>query len=274
MSAQDPKSGSADPAARHDTVMTILGDALELPLVERAAFLDHACAGDIGLRSEVERLLRGEADANRAIPTESPIHSHARSPAVPAPARIGRYRIVRQLGRGGMGIVYLAEQEQPMRRTVALKVIRPGMDTNEVVARFQSERQALAMMDHPNVARVFDAGATNAGRLYFVMDYVPGEPITSYCDNHQLTNQQRLELFIQVCKGIEHAHQKGIVHRDIKPSNVLVSESDGAPLARVIDFGIAKAVSQKLTDRTLHTQHGQLMGTPEYMSPEQAESSG
>jgi serine/threonine protein kinase len=170
-----------------------------------------------------------------------------------------------------MGIVYLAEQEEPIRRRVALKVIKPGMDSKQVIARFEAERQALAMMDHPNVAKVFDAGATPEGRPFFAMEYVAGIPITKYCDKHRLTTRQRLELFTRVCEGVQHAHQKGIIHRDIKPSNVLVALQDERPVPKVIDFGVAKAVSQRLTEKTLFTQHGVLIGTPEYMSPEQAE---
>ena len=188
--------------------------------------------------------------------------------------QFGQYRILQLLGEGGMGVVYLAEQEQPIRRRVALKLIKLGMDTREVVARFESERQALAMMDHPNIARVFEAGASAQGRPYFVMEYVQGTPITDYCDQQRLGNRARLGLFNQVCQAIQHAHQKGIIHRDIKPSNVLVSVQDGKPVPKVIDFGVAKATNQRLTEKTLFTQQGMLIGTPEYMSPEQAEMTG
>jgi len=188
-----------------------------------------------------------------------------------APERIGPYKILEKIGEGGMGVVYLAEQEAPLRRRVALKVIKPGMDSKQVLARFEAERQALALMNHPGVAKVFDAGATPEGRPYFVMEHVAGLPITDYCDKHLLDNQQRLELFIQVCEAIQHAHQKGIIHRDIKPSNVLVAVQDGKPVSKVIDFGVAKATGQRLTERTLFTEQGVLIGTPEYMSPEQAE---
>ncbi|MGH7179225.1 MAG: serine/threonine protein kinase [Tepidisphaeraceae bacterium] len=189
----------------------------------------------------------------------------------PLPEQIGPYRILARIGEGGIGVVYKAEQREPVKRIVALKVIKAGMDTREVVSRFSAERQALAMMDHPNVARVYDAGSTQAGRPYFVMELVPGEPITSYCDRHSLATRQRLELFVQVCAAIQHAHHRGIIHRDLKPSNVLVGVKEGAALAKVIDFGVAKAISQPLTDRTLYTEQGQIIGTPEYMSPEQAE---
>ena len=172
-----------------------------------------------------------------------------------------------------MGAVYLAEQERPVRRRVALKVIKPGMDTEQVVARFEAERQALAIMDHPSIAKVFDAGVTDSGRPYFVMELVKGVPITEYCDAVHLTPKERLELFIPVCQAIQHAHQKGIIHRDIKPSNVLVAMQDGKPVPKVIDFGIAKAIDQRLTEKTFFTQHGAIIGTLEYMSPEQAEIS-
>ena len=187
------------------------------------------------------------------------------------PDRIGPYKILAKIGEGGMGIVYLAEQETPIRRRIALKVIKPGMDSKQVLARFESERQALALMNHPNVARVLDAGTTERGQPYFVMEHVPGIPITEYCDKHLLDNRKRLELFIQVCDAIQHAHQKGIIHRDIKPANVLVAVLDGKPVPKVIDFGVAKATIQRLTERSLFTEQGILIGTPEYMSPEQAD---
>jgi WD40 repeat protein/predicted Ser/Thr protein kinase len=193
------------------------------------------------------------------------------SQQVQAGERFGPYRVVRLLGEGGMGVVYLAEQEEPIRRRVALKLIRIGMDTAEVIARFDSERQALALMDHPNIARVFDAGVSGQGRPYFVMEYVAGVPITKYCDAHRLTNRQRLELFRPVCMAIQHAHQKGIIHRDIKPSNILIAVVDGQPTPKVIDFGVAKAINQRLTEKTVFTQIGFFIGTPEYISPEQAE---
>jgi serine/threonine protein kinase/tetratricopeptide (TPR) repeat protein len=188
-----------------------------------------------------------------------------------SPQRVGPYRIVRKVGEGGMGIVYEAEQEAPVRRRVALKLIKWGMDTKEVLARFNSERQALALMNHPNIARVYDAGATAEGRPYFAMEYVQGIPITEYCDKHRLAIRDRLALFMDVCEGVQHAHQKGIIHRDIKPSNILVSSQEDAPVPKIIDFGVAKATSQRLTEATVFTEFGQVIGTPEYMSPEQAE---
>ena len=183
----------------------------------------------------------------------------------------GRYHILRPLGEGGMGTVYLAEQREPIRRLVALKVIKLGMDTGQVLARFANERQALAMMDHPNIARIIDAGATPKGRPYFVMEYIEGVPITQYCDRKRMTIGERLELFLAVCHAVQHAHQKGVIHRDLKPSNVLVMEQEGAPVPKVIDFGIAKATDQWAVENTLLTQFGQMVGTPEYASPEQAE---
>ncbi len=191
-----------------------------------------------------------------------------------APSRIGPYRILETLGEGGMGVVYHAEQTKPVRRRVALKVIKLGMDTREVVARFEAERQALAVMDHPNIAHVFDAGATETGRPYFVMELVSGESITQYCDRHKLSTPQRLKLFELVCRAVQHAHQKGVIHRDLKPSNILVEVRDGQPIPKIIDFGVAKATGQQLSEHTLFTEQGQLIGTPEYMSPEQAEMSG
>src|SRR5947209_11547182 len=183
----------------------------------------------------------------------------------------GPYQIVRPIGEGGMGSVYLAEQRAPIRRWVALKVIKVGMDTSQVLARFANERQALAMMDHPNIARIFDAGATPKGRPYFVMEYIEGAPITQYCDGKRMTIGERLELFLAVCRAVQHAHHKGVIHRDLKPSNVLVMEQEGAPVPKVIDFGIAKATDQWAVENTLLTQFGQMVGTPEYASPEQAE---
>lgn len=185
-----------------------------------------------------------------------------------------KYKIIEELGRGGLGVVYKAEQKEPVKRTVALKVIKLGMDTKEVVARFENEKQALAVMRHPNIAKVLDAGATQSGRPYFVMEYVPGVPITDYCDTHKLTVKERLELFIPVCEAVQHAHQKGVIHRDLKPSNVLVEIQDSKLVSKIIDFGVARATEHRLTERTLFTEQGQLIGTPEYMSPEQAEMSG
>jgi len=192
-------------------------------------------------------------------------------PTPDAGERIGRYKLLEKIGEGGCGVVYMAEQEEPVRRRVALKVIKPGMDTREVIARFEAERQALALMEHPHIAKVFDGGATDAGRPYFVMELVRGLRVTDYCDKKNLPTRQRLDLFVQVCQAVQHAHQKGIIHRDLKPSNILVTVNDGVPVPKVIDFGIAKATGQRLTDKTLFTKFQQLIGTPAYMSPEQAE---
>ena len=183
---------------------------------------------------------------------------------------VGPYKLRELLGEGGMGSVYVAEQEKPVRRKVALKVIKPGMDSRQVIARFEAERQALALMEHTNIARVLDAGTTDGGRPYFVMELVKGLPITEHCDSAELDTRQRLELFLQVCRAVQHAHQKGVIHRDLKPSNVLVAMHDTVPVVKVIDFGVAKAIGQQLTDNTLYTGFQQMVGTPLYMSPEQA----
>jgi serine/threonine protein kinase len=187
---------------------------------------------------------------------------------------IGPYKLLEKVGEGGFGVVYVAEQREPVKRRVALKIIKLGMDTRQVVARFEAERQALALMDHPNIAKVLDGGATATGRPYFAMELVRGVPITKYCDQEKIGTSDRIDLFVKVCRAIQHAHQKGIIHRDIKPSNILVTLHDGVPVPKVIDFGIAKATQQDLTDKTLYTQLQQFIGTPAYMSPEQAEMSG
>ncbi len=251
--------------------------ALAVDASGRAAFLAETCADDVHLRHEVESLLAHDKAAETFI--ESPALEVAgkllatRLTAT-AEVTIGPYRLLQQLGEGGMGEVWLAEQSYPVRRRVALKLIKAGMDTREVVTRFESERQALALMDHPAVAKVFDGGSTSLGRPYFVMEYVPGVPITEWCDQHKLSVAERLELFIHVCEGVQHAHQKAIIHRDLKPSNILVTEVDGKAAPKIIDFGVAKAVSQGLTEETLFTRVGVILGTPEYMSPEQADSAG
>jgi WD40 repeat protein/serine/threonine protein kinase len=244
---------------------------------ERAAFLDRACAADPALRQRVERLLRRHQQSGPFLepPATDPAATVEEQPLAERPGTvIGPYKLMEQIGEGGMGLVFVAEQQQPVRRRVALKVIKPGMDTREVIARFEAERQALALMDHPNIARVLDAGATESGRPYFVMELVRGVPITDYCDQNNLTPRERLELFASVCQAVQHAHQKGIIHRDLKPSNVLVTLHDGTPVAKVIDFGVAKAVGGQLTEKTVYTGFMQMIGTPLYMSPEQAEMSG
>ncbi len=238
---------------------------------QRARYLDRACP-DPALRREVESLLAGHQQPDSLFgPTTIRVEPVADEAVGTV---LGRYKLLEALGEGGCGIVYVAEQTEPVRRRVALKVIKLGMDTKQVVARFEAERQALAMMDHPNVAKVLDAGTTEQGRPYFVMELVRGIRITDYCDQNRLASPQRLELFVKVCQAIQHAHQKGIIHRDIKPSNILVTLHDGVPVPKVIDFGIAKATEGRLTDATVYTQLHQFIGTPAYMSPEQAEMSG
>jgi serine/threonine protein kinase len=252
--------------------------ALELPPgPQRSDFLQKACGGDETLRQGVETLLHAHTEAGAVLEPlmPRPFPESATPPVSEKPGdQIGRYKLLQVIGEGGFGIVYMAEQREPVRRRVALKVIKLGMDTKQVIARFEAERQALALMDHPNIARVFDAGATETGRPFFVMELVRGVPITEYCDQNHLSTRQRLELFILVCKAIQHAHQKGVIHRDIKPSNILVTLHDVVPVPKVIDFGIAKAIDQPLTEKTLFTRFEQFMGTPAYMSPEQAEMSG
>jgi serine/threonine protein kinase len=244
---------------------------------ERAVYLDEACAGDPDLRVRVEKMLAAQAQAGSFLeqPARSPVlNVEEQPPGEHAGSVIGPYKLMEQIGEGGMGLVFVAEQQHPVRRKVALKVIKPGMDTRQVVARFEAERQALALMDHPNIASVLDGGETVGGRPYFVMELVKGVPITEFCDQNRVPIRARLELFGNVCQAVQHAHQKGIIHRDIKPSNVLVVSHDGKPVAKVIDFGVAKAVGQQLTDKTIYTQFTQLVGTPLYMSPEQAGQSG
>ncbi len=264
----------------------ILVRAMQQPEGQRAAFIEGACSGDAGLLAEVRSLMAamdevtafepGVSADREPSPTSMPtlLSGPVQAGSSEGPGTvIGPYRILQPIGEGGFGSVFMAEQEKPVRRRVALKVIKLGMDTRQVVARFEQERQALAVMDHANIAKVLDAGATESGRPYFVMELVPGEHITRYCDANNLSIPERLGLFGQVCNAVQHAHQKGIIHRDIKPSNVLVSTQDGKPLAKVIDFGIAKATAARLTEKTLFTEHQALIGTPEYMSPEQAEGS-
>jgi serine/threonine protein kinase/WD40 repeat protein len=255
-------------------VESIFLAALEKETPEaRAAYLAEACQGDANLRRCVERLLNAHARADSILPEQAP-----GLPATVEPCAIeerpgsiiGPYKLLQKLGEGGFGVVFLAEQEQPVRRKVALKIIKPGMDSKQIIARFEAERQALALMDHPNIARVLDAGTTESGRPYFVMELVKGVPITEFSDQNRLTPRERLKLFIPVCQAVQHAHQKGIIHRDLKPTNVLVTLYDDKPVPKVIDFGVAKAIEQKLTEQTLFTRVGQVVGTLEYMSPEQA----
>jgi serine/threonine protein kinase/tetratricopeptide (TPR) repeat protein len=261
---------------RSNRVKSIFLEAIEEHAPEQwPGFLEQACAGDLLLRAEVEKLLRAEAELGSFHETLGfTLPATGEAPITERPGtHVGPYKLLEQIGEGGFGIVFLADQEKPVRRRVALKVLKPGMDTRQVVARFEAERQALALMDHPNIARVLDGGATASGRPYFVMELVKGVSITEFCDKNHLPPEARLRLFIDVCGAIQHAHHKGVIHRDIKPSNVLVT-LQGVPVVKVIDFGVAKATGQKLTERTLFTTQGQMVGTPEYMSPEQAQASG
>lgn len=272
----------------------IFFSALEIDSAERQAFLDRSCQGDSRLRAMVDKLLAAQPAAERFFPeggvARLPVRELSQSlddtpgladnfDAAPREddfvgRRMGPYKLLQRIGEGGCGAVYMAEQEKPVRRRVAFKIIKLGMDTKSVVARFEAERQALALMDHPNIARVLDAGATETGRPYFVMELVRGVKITEYCDQNELDTRQRLKLFIQVCQAIQHAHQKGVIHRDIKPSNILVTIIDGVPVPKVIDFGIAKAIEGRLADSTIFTAYEHFIGTPAYMSPEQAVMSG
>jgi len=266
----DPMTGKS---GRDIEVFT---EAVQLPIEERSAFLDQACAQDKDLRRKIEALLRSNDRAGDFLeepPTGSIGERRAKVAAGEKPGdRVARYKLLQEIGEGGCGVVFVAEQEEPIRRRVALKVIKPGMDTKSVIARFEAERQTLALMDHPNIAKIFDAGATESGHPYFAMELINGIKITEYCDANLLTTEDRLKLFVQVCQAVQHAHQKGIIHRDIKPSNILVTQiTENTPLPVIIDFGIAKATTnQQLTDKTLFTAFEMLIGTPAYMSPEQA----
>jgi serine/threonine protein kinase len=258
-------------------VKGIFGNAMDmLSSAQRAAYLDEVCGDNAQLRDEVESLLKASDEARGFFAGLSPCGVVTLDePITERPGTvIGPYKLLEQIGEGGFGVVFMAEQQQPIRRKVALKVLKPGMDTKQVIARFEAERQALALMDHPNIAHVFDGGATDSGRPYFVMELVRGQSLTEYCDQNNLPIHERLELFVNVCQAVQHAHQKGIIHRDIKPSNILVTLHDGVPVPKVIDFGIAKATGPQLTDKTLFTNYAQMIGTPLYMSPEQAEMSG
>src|ERR1051325_4989328 len=255
--------------------------AANMPTPERAAYLLTACEGQPALRARVERLLASHDDdafMQRSVDRTDSVALEAdlaRFKPEEGEDRIGHYKLLQKIGEGGFGTVWMAEQFEPVRRRVALKIIKPGMDSKEVLVRFEQERQALALMDHPNIAKVLDAGVTPLGRPFFVMELVRGIRITDFCDQNNLPTGERLDLFIAVCNAIQHAHQKGIIHRDIKPSNILVTLHDGVPVPKVIDFGVAKAIqSQRLSDLTFFTRFEQMIGTPLYMSPEQAEMSG
>jgi eukaryotic-like serine/threonine-protein kinase len=263
---------------QHDRAAKIFEAIVELPsAAERTAFLDAACGEDAQLRAEVEELLAHDDAAGSFlnVSRQPQPQSTVDDPITERPGTIiGPYKLLEQIGEGGFGVVFMAEQMHPVRRKVALKVLKPGMDTRQVVARFEAERQALALMDHPNIAHVFDGGETATGRPYFVMELVRGIPITQFCDQNHLPIRELLELFIDVCHAVQHAHQKGIIHRDLKPNNVLITLHDGTPVVKVIDFGVAKATGAQLTEKTLFTNFAQMVGTPLYMSPEQAEMSG
>src|SRR5436853_7098252 len=229
-----------------------------------ADYVQQAAAGDPALVERVGALLRGHGQSNPILDKDRLLATAALSmPGAMRGTSIGPYKLLEQIGEGGFGVVFMAEQQQPVRRTVALKVLKLGMDTRQVIARFEAERQALALMDHPNIASVLDAGATDTGRPYFVMELVRGIPITGFCDDNRLTARERLELFVAVCQAVQHAHQKGIIHRDLKPNNILVTLHDGVPVPKVIDFGVAKATSGRLTDKTLFTEYQHFVGTPE-----------
>ncbi|MEX1309319.1 MAG: serine/threonine-protein kinase, partial [Candidatus Sulfomarinibacteraceae bacterium] len=251
----------------HAHVKRLFLEAVRLPEDRRAEFLDRECGPDRETADEVRELL-GFHDADTSD------EGAGSATALEDLESIDTYKVLQKIGEGGMGEVYEAEQTTPVHRRVALKVIKWGMDTKEVLGRFESERQALALMNHPNIAKVFDAGMTGTGRPYFAMEYVRGVAVTEYCDTHRLSTDERLKIFIQVCRGVQHAHQRGVIHRDMKPTNVLVAIEDDRPVPKIIDFGIAKATSQRLTERTVFTELGQWIGTPEYMSPEQAEMTG
>jgi serine/threonine protein kinase/tetratricopeptide (TPR) repeat protein len=262
--------------ANADRIIELLHEAKARPAgAERERFLAEACGDDAALKEQIASLLQADANEGDSDFLKNTLFLRPTAPVIEKPGdRIGRYKLLEQIGEGGCGVVYMAEQQEPVRRRVALKVIKLGMDTKQVVARFEAERQALAMMEHPNIAKVLDGGATDAGRPFFVMELVRGIKITDYCDQNNLSTHERLKLFIQVCQAIQHAHQKGIIHRDIKPSNILVTQHDAVAVPKVIDFGIAKATVGQLTDKTVFTAFAQFIGTPAYMSPEQAQMSG
>ena len=265
---------------RWQQIRDVLEGALELKRDQRSTFLDSACLFDQSLRQEVEALLASSDDALssflQSAPATDGLIAHLEGIVSGGGLQAGqmfaeRFQLIRKIGEGGMGQVWLAEQTSPVRRQVALKLIKAGMYDESIVQRFQSERQSLAIMDHPAIAKVFDAGTTPQGQPYFVMEYVPGLPITEYCDQNKLKIKDRLELFIQACEGVQHAHQKAIIHRDLKPANILVAEVDGKPVPRIIDFGLAKAVTPQVEGEAFFTQLGDFVGTPGYMSPEQVD---
>ncbi len=253
-------------------VQAVFLAATEQDAPDRGALLDRECGSDAELRQRVQALLQAHDDPGSFLDqaTGEPGPTLDLPIAEKPGTVIGPYKLLQQIGEGGFGVVYMADQTEPVKRRVALKIIMPGMDTKQVIARFEAERQALAMMDHPNISKVFDAGTTDSGRPYFVMELVKGVPITKFCDEKQLTPRERLELFVPVCHALQHAHQKGIIHRDIKPSNVLVAKYGDRAVPKIIDFGIVTAIEQQLTEKTMFSQFGQILGTIDYMSPEQA----
>jgi tRNA A-37 threonylcarbamoyl transferase component Bud32 len=265
-----------------ERLKSIFLDALDAPPAERQALLDKACAGDQELRQRVDAMLRANDRTDKLL-DQPAAKLLTEGPSVPIspPSQLvgekagmivaGRYQLQKLLGEGGMGSVWQAEQLHPVKRTVAIKLVKAGLDTKEVLHRFDAERQALAIMDHPHIAKVLDGGATDNGRPFFVMEYVPGQAVTEYCDTHRMDVDGRLALFVQICQAVQHAHQKGVIHRDIKPTNILVTEVDGKAVPKVIDFGLAKAVRETLSEATMLTSPGVIMGTLQYMSPEQAE---
>ena len=267
------------------TEKTVFFKALEIESSgERAAYIDAACRGNADLRAAVVALF--DAHGSDSNPVDTPISGDAalhaseldetlwrpassRQRPLPLGIRIGAYKLMEQIGEGGFGVVYVADQQEPVRRRVALKIIKPGMESREVLSRFEVERQAIALMDHPNIARIFDAGVTNSGQPFFAMELVRGVPLIEFCDSNKLDTADRLKLYVTICNAVQHAHQKGIIHRDLKPSNILVTMQDGQPLAKVIDFGVAKAIGQSLSANTIYTRFASMIGTPAYMSPEQ-----
>ena len=262
------------------TPQEIFLKASEIEFVaDRILYLEEVCGDDTVLRDKVNALLATfespDSPTASMVSGGETIDRRTKSPAEgQVGSLIGSYKLLQEIGEGGFGVVYMAEQVEPIRRKVALKIVKPGMDSKDVIARFEAERQALALMEHPNIAKVFDGGVTEFGRPYFVMELVKGIPITEFCDKNKLSTIERVELCITACMAIDHAHKKGIIHRDIKPSNVMVTLHDGKPVCKVIDFGVSKALTQQLTEKTLFTAYGQMVGTPTYMSPEQAEMSG
>ena len=263
------------PANRNDrTAQEIFRAAIEYYDPQQwEGFIVDACGDDLPKRERVRELLNAHQQQDGSSNEEKKDAAEVVIAERPG-SQIGCYKLLQEIGEGGFGVVYMADQLEPVRRKVALKIIKPGMDTKQVIARFEAERQALALMDHPNIAKVLDAGATESGRPYFVMELVKGIPVTEFCDKNTLSTPERLELFVRICRAVQHAHQKGVIHRDLKPANVMVTLHDGHPVPMVIDFGVSKAISQQLTEKTLFTAYGQMIGTPQYMSPEQAEMSG